>query len=70
MTSLLMKPTSAGKDTLHEQDQLLKKLVCLSNLRGPLLKSNIWLRINLSFNLHLVITWRPYTQWGRNRDVN
>ncbi len=37
MTSLLMKPTSAGKDTLHEQDQPLKKLAYVSNHRGPLL---------------------------------
>lgn len=37
MTSLLMKPTSAGKDTLHEQDHPLKKLAYVSNHRGPLL---------------------------------
>lgn len=38
MTSLLMKSTSADKDTLHEQDQPLKKLAYVSNHRGPLLK--------------------------------
>lgn len=37
MTSLLMKSTSADKDTLHEQDQPLKKLAYVSNYRGPLL---------------------------------
>ncbi|EHA1127710.1 hypothetical protein FG475_22085 [Vibrio navarrensis] len=37
MTSLLMKSTSADKDTLHEQDQPLKKLAYVSNHRGPLL---------------------------------
>ncbi len=38
MTSFLMKPTSAGKDTLREQDQPLKKLAYVSNHRGPLLQ--------------------------------
>ncbi len=37
MTSLLMKPTSAGKDTQHELGQTLKKLACVSNQWGPLL---------------------------------
>ena len=37
MTSLLMKPTSAGKDTLHKRDQPLKKLAYVSNNWGPLL---------------------------------
>ena len=37
MTSLLMKPTSVGKDTQHELDQTLKKLACVSNQWGPLL---------------------------------
>ena len=37
MISLLMKPTSVDKDTLHEQDQPLKKLAYVSNHRGPLL---------------------------------
>lgn len=37
MTSLLMKPTSAGKDTLHKRDQPLKKLAYVSNHWGPLL---------------------------------
>ncbi|CZF85660.1 hypothetical protein GMA8713_03699 [Grimontia marina] len=37
MTLLLMKPTSAGKDTQHERDQTLKKLACVSNQWGPLL---------------------------------
>ena len=35
MTLLLMKPTSAGKDTQHERDQTLKKLACVSNQWGP-----------------------------------
>ncbi|GAL10947.1 putative adhesin [Vibrio astriarenae] len=39
MTSLLMKPTSAGKDTLHKLDQALKKLAYVSNHWGPLLNS-------------------------------
>ncbi|AXT71637.1 hypothetical protein DBX26_11530 [Vibrio sp. dhg] len=39
MTSLLMKSTSADKDTLHEQDQPLKKLAYVSNHRGPLLRT-------------------------------
>ncbi len=39
MTSLLMKPTSAGKDTQHELGQTLKKLACVSNQWGPLLAS-------------------------------
>ena len=39
MTSLLMKSTSADKDTLHEQDQPLKKLAYVSNHRGPLLSN-------------------------------
>ncbi|TOD45065.1 hypothetical protein CGJ64_17870 [Vibrio parahaemolyticus] len=39
MTSLLMKPTSAGKDTLHELDQPLKKLAYVSNHWGPLLNT-------------------------------
>ncbi|MEF1292051.1 alpha-hydroxyketone-type quorum-sensing autoinducer synthase, partial [Vibrio sp. M260118] len=34
-----MKSTSADKDTLHEQDQPLKKLAYVSNHRGPLLSS-------------------------------
>ncbi|AWB00183.1 hypothetical protein CU052_13165 [Vibrio harveyi] len=38
MTSLLMKPTSAGKDTRHKRDQPLKKLAYVSNHWGPLLK--------------------------------
>ncbi len=37
MTSLLMKPTSAGKDTLHKLDQPLNKLAYVSNHWGPLL---------------------------------
>ncbi|AWB00289.1 hypothetical protein CU052_13705 [Vibrio harveyi] len=37
MTSLLMKPTSAGKDTRHKRDQPLKKLAYVSNHWGPLL---------------------------------
>lgn len=37
MTSLLMKPTSAGKDTLHKLNQPLKKLAYVSNHWGPLL---------------------------------
>jgi hypothetical protein len=32
-----MKPTSAGKDTLHKLDQPLKKLAYVSNHWGPLL---------------------------------
>jgi hypothetical protein len=40
MTSLLMKSTSADKDTLHEQDQPLKKLAYVSNHRGPLLAAS------------------------------
>jgi hypothetical protein len=43
MTSLLMKPTSAGKDTLHKLDQPLKKLAYVSNHWGPLLcRENIF----------------------------
>ncbi|AWA99601.1 hypothetical protein CU052_09905 [Vibrio harveyi] len=38
MTSLLMKPTSAGKDTRHKRDQPLKKLAYVSNHWGPLLR--------------------------------
>ncbi|GHY60136.1 hypothetical protein VCSRO24_3615 [Vibrio cholerae] len=41
MTSLLMKSTSADKDTLHEQDQPLKKLAYVSNHRGPLLPISV-----------------------------
>lgn len=41
MTSLLMKSTSADKDTLHEQDQPLKKLAYVSNHRGPLLSRDV-----------------------------
>ncbi|WP_214248714.1 hypothetical protein, partial [Vibrio campbellii] len=37
MTSLLMKPTLVGRDTLHELDQPLKKLAYVSNHWGPLL---------------------------------
>lgn len=37
MTSLLMKPTSRGKGTLHKQGQPLKKLAYVSNHWGPLL---------------------------------
>ncbi|OOX32858.1 hypothetical protein BJL83_15685 [Vibrio parahaemolyticus] len=37
MTSLLMKPTSVGKDTRHKLDQPLKKLAYVSNHWGPLL---------------------------------
>lgn len=37
MTSLLMKPTSVGRDTLHELDQPLKELAYMSNHWGPLL---------------------------------
>ena len=37
MTSLLMKSTSAGRDTLHELDQPLKELAYVSNCWGPLL---------------------------------
>ncbi len=40
MTSLLMKPTSAGKDTLHKRDQPLKKLAYVSNHWGPLLSNH------------------------------
>ena len=39
MTSPLMKPTLVGRDTLHEQDQPLKKLAYVSNRWGPLLAS-------------------------------
>uniref|UniRef100_UPI00102BC498 hypothetical protein n=1 Tax=Vibrio vulnificus TaxID=672 RepID=UPI00102BC498 len=38
ITSLLMRPTSVGKDTQHELGQPLKKLAYVSNHRGPLLK--------------------------------
>ena len=41
MTSLLMKPTSVGKDTQHELDQTLKKLACVSNQWGPLLSEQV-----------------------------
>ncbi len=37
MTSPLMKPTSVGRDTLHELDQPLKELAYVSNHWGPLL---------------------------------
>jgi transposase InsO family protein len=37
ITSLLMRPTSVGKDTQHELGQPLKKLAYVSNHRGPLL---------------------------------
>lgn len=37
MTLLLMKPTSAGKDTRHERDQPLKELAYVSNHWAPLL---------------------------------
>ncbi|RZP78750.1 hypothetical protein D8T51_10465, partial [Vibrio vulnificus] len=40
ITSLLMRPTSVGKDTQHELGQPLKKLAYVSNHRGPLLFSN------------------------------
>ncbi len=39
MTLLLMKPTSAGKGTLHKLDQPLKKLAYVSNHWGSLLKT-------------------------------
>ena len=39
MTSLLMKPTLVGRDTLHELDQPLKKLAYVSNHWGPLLSN-------------------------------
>jgi hypothetical protein len=53
MTSLLMKSTSADKDTLHEQDQPLKKLAYVSNHRGPLLNSMVYLT-NLSNDKQLL----------------
>ncbi|CZF86333.1 hypothetical protein GMA8713_04367 [Grimontia marina] len=53
MTLLLMKPTSAGKDTQHERDQTLKKLACVSNQWGPLLTVPVAMRnIPLAFKLH------------------
>ncbi|RZP68072.1 hypothetical protein D8T51_23940, partial [Vibrio vulnificus] len=39
ITSLLMRPTSVGKDTQHELGQPLKKLAYVSNHRGPLLNA-------------------------------
>ncbi|MFM2666719.1 hypothetical protein AAFX24_17975 [Vibrio mediterranei] len=43
MTLLLMKPTSAGKDTLHKLDQPLKKLAYVSNHWSSLLfKANMY----------------------------
>ncbi|EGR4261770.1 hypothetical protein DDM98_14925 [Vibrio cholerae] len=37
ITSLLMRPTSVGKDTQHKLGQPLKILAYVSNHRGPLL---------------------------------
>ncbi|AWB00360.1 hypothetical protein CU052_14085 [Vibrio harveyi] len=63
MTSLLMKPTSAGKDTRHKRDQPLKKLAYVSNHWGPLLillntKKNIYsqfILLGYRFNFNVYV---------------
>ena len=60
MTLLLMKPTSAGKDTQHERDQTLKKLACVSNQWGPPLIMNenptLCLKANMSLSVGSLVS--------------
>ncbi|AWB00874.1 hypothetical protein CU052_16920 [Vibrio harveyi] len=59
MTSLLMKPTSAGKDTRHKRDQPLKKLAYVSNHWGPLL---FVLVVILAIQCHLIVQFLAVQQ--------